>query len=71
MGPVLTAAHNSLVQPVGSDGAGADLRAAEPRLVLTTVLGELIPYDATFPVPAASDKPWEFIRHWRHSPSPA
>ncbi|WP_067186781.1 TetR/AcrR family transcriptional regulator [Microtetraspora niveoalba] len=26
--------------------AGADLQAAEPRLVLTTVLGELIPYDA-------------------------
>lgn len=25
---------------------GADLQAAEPRLVLTTVLGELIPYDA-------------------------
>ncbi|PZG56630.1 TetR family transcriptional regulator [Spongiactinospora gelatinilytica] len=25
---------------------GADLEAAEPRLVLTTVLGELIPYDA-------------------------
>ncbi|MGW4798087.1 TetR/AcrR family transcriptional regulator [Nonomuraea sp. NPDC004297] len=27
--------------------AGADLDAAEPRLVLTTVLTELIPYDAT------------------------
>ncbi|MFD9945317.1 TetR/AcrR family transcriptional regulator [Nonomuraea sp. NPDC059023] len=26
--------------------AGADLQAAEPRLVLTTVLNELIPYDA-------------------------
>ncbi|MFI6928630.1 TetR/AcrR family transcriptional regulator [Nonomuraea spiralis] len=26
--------------------AGTDLQAAEPRLVLTTVLGELIPYDA-------------------------
>ncbi|MEO3891532.1 TetR/AcrR family transcriptional regulator [Nonomuraea sp. B5E05] len=25
---------------------GTDLQAAEPRLVLTTVLGELIPYDA-------------------------
>ncbi|MFI7642352.1 TetR/AcrR family transcriptional regulator [Nonomuraea sp. NPDC049400] len=26
--------------------AGADLQTADPRLVLTTVLGELIPYDA-------------------------